>query len=232
METKASRTKMGTTTLALYFVDHGDEDTPTLRELFKQSTVFVYEHSIRTESDERITMRLNALSEGRIPLEQFNRQVISSTTLSPLPALIQNSFVKVVLEQSPLSEQEIEDFHNLAWQDPPESLPLHAQLNELETTLRKMAEYDWRRDRALAEQLKRLHSENPDEKILVVRGAGHRLSLPAECRKVGLNPEVILGPCNPSAQNEAIALLAAGQQPTAQQLNEALQERRLNIRAV
>jgi hypothetical protein len=217
--------------LTLYFADHGEEDSPELRQLFKKATIFVYEHGYRTHFDNRITLRANALAEGRMQVEEFRNLVVSSTPLDPLPSLIHDSWVKVVLEQSPLSENEIETFHRLAWKDPPETLPLAAQLNELKLTLNSMAEYDRRRDRALAGQLKRLRQENPDDKILTVRGCGHRLSLTAECRRVGENPRAVLGTCNPLVQNDVIALLAAGQQPTTRQLSEALQERRLNIRA-
>jgi hypothetical protein len=219
-----------TTTLNLYFADHGDEETPVLQQLFKDATVFVWEHSCRTGSDHKITERANALAEGRMLPEQFQQFVWSSTPLNPLPRMLANSWLRIVLEQSPLSRGEIEEFHKLAWQDPPESLPLDKQLNELRLTLAKMADYDRRRDKALAAQLKRLHQQNPNDSILVLRGSGHRLSLPAECRKVGLSASVIIGPCNPLAQNEVIAQLAAGQQPTHQQLMEALAERRNNMR--
>jgi hypothetical protein len=230
VRTVTDDTAQETAMLTLYFVDHGDEDTPALRQLFKETTIFVYEHSYRTSSDDKITERVNALAEGRMLLEQFHRLVQSSTPFDPLHRMLENSWLRVVLEQSPLSESEIEDFHRLAWKDPSESLPLDAQLNELRLTVARMADYNRRRDKALAAQLKRLHKQNPNDKILVVRGSGHSLSLPAECHKVGLTPKSIIGPCNPLAQNEVIVQLAAGQDPSMRQLKEALQERRLNIR--
>jgi hypothetical protein len=220
--------------LTLYFCQHGKEDTPALRQIMPLATILGYEHAYHGEDDARIKKELNKLSRGIVKPRQLLKRFPTGDASSVLPylRLIHRSKLQVVLESSPCTHEDIQRFEELSFVDPDETLPISAQAQQLKSIFEEQAEYNRRRDEALAHQLKGLVVQNLSARILVVRGQGHRYSLQAECSKAELTYDVAFGGLHPSAQFEVVALIAGGRQPTQQQLNKALQERMSNIRTV
>lgn len=221
--------------LTLYFCEHGSEDNNSLKGLLSQSTILVYEHAWCGSDDHEIEATLNKLARGVLTPEQVAAKYPSSGgvhSANPLHRSIYRSMVRIVLERSPATEEELDEFAELSFDDPNPNLPMKEQVQYVKEIFRRQAAVDEKRDRALAGQLKRLTQENPTARILVVRGQGHRHSLPAFCRQEGLYPKTVYGYLDQCVQLEVIALMAAGKEPTVDQLTDALGERWANIRTL
>jgi len=161
--------------IVLYFSSHEAEAiTPRLRQLFAEADIVLVEQAF---SDEGLTLNLfNELSRGNLLPEDVGTIGAGVQFVDfhrALSSIIFRSGKQIMLENSPFGAADAEVYNSLVLQEF-RNAPVGRACMQLAENLRKRAEYDKKRDEALAEQLSALVSLNPDAHILVIRGRGHR----------------------------------------------------------
>jgi hypothetical protein len=173
---------------------------------------------------------LNAVLHGNLEAEDF--ATITKTTqyddLTSLYKLIHRhpSLQDIYFENSMYTEVS-DPWNKLANERINPNSPTESQLQQLHKILAAQAALHKSRDDQLAQQLARLVPQYPASNILVKRGRAHQLALPKTCDALSLEYEAHA--TEPTGivllQEELVTRMAAGQEPTEEELKTALHER-------
>jgi hypothetical protein len=183
--------------LDLYFTVHTVEMfTSTLERLFSTADIIVTENAAK-ESSRFLESVYEDLSAGKTSVEDAMTQIDSESyerngfrRMDPMYNLtffrmIAGSRKRIYVEHSPLTRGEAEQYLS-AGKPPNTSSDMIVYLKSYENKLRSEANCHVLRDRELAVQLAGLSKENPESRILVLRGAAHQRILEGLLREQGL----------------------------------------------
>jgi hypothetical protein len=166
----------------LYFSSHyGGAVTPLLRQLFTDADVVLIEQAYQDEGDFILNM-LNELSRGNLLLEDVQNVMSGIGDQAhtefdrELKSLIFRSGKRILVEKSPHSAHaytvlmalDDREFRNMR---------LVKACHKLKEDLVKYADYQKRRDEALADHLTTLIGSQATSNILVIRGLEHKVPL-------------------------------------------------------
>jgi len=224
-----SKTTGGASMLLLYFDSHGDPITSEFESLALKSKALVIELAIADATETREEM-LNDVLHGNLEAEDFAK--ITKTTeyddLMSLYKLIHRhpSLQHIYFENSTYTEVS-DPWSKLSNEGINPNSPMKSQLQQLHKILAAQAALHKSRDDRLAQQLAGLVRQDPMSNILVKRGRAHQLALPKACETLGLEYEAhVTEPTGAVLlQEELLTRMAAGEEPTEDELKIALRER-------
>jgi len=175
--------------LAIYFSSHeGEAISPSFDQLFANTDVIVLELA-QKEGCEELERLYNELSQGKKAPEDLRRILPGSDFPDfeeKLYVAIYRSGKTVYVEHSPLRIDEVQRVYQLyGWRI--SGVSLEEALREYKAVLQELANYQKRRDMALARQLRILVKDRPDSSVLVIRGAGHERTLKASLAGAGVS---------------------------------------------
>ncbi len=140
------------------------------------------------EGYEGLERLYNELSQGKKTPEDLSRILTGSgfpDFEEKLYAAIYRSGKTVYVEHSPLGIDEVQRVDQLyGWRI--SGVSLEEALRQYKAVLQQLANYQKRRDIALARQLSILVRDKPNSSILVIRGAGHERTLTASLVEASL----------------------------------------------
>lgn len=215
--------------LLLYFDSHDDPITSTFKSLALKSKALVLElaHADLTETREEL---LNAVLHGKLEAEDFAN--VTNTNqyddLTSLYKLIQrHPSLQHIYFEAPVYTEVSDPWNKLANERINPNSPTESQLQQLHKILAAQAAFHKSRDDQLAQQLAGLVRQDPASNILVKRGRAHQLALPKAYETFGLEYEVhVTEPTGAVLlQEELLTRMAAGEEPTEDELKIALRER-------
>jgi len=215
--------------LLLYFDSHEDPITREFKSLALKSKALVLElaQADLTETREEL---LNAVLHGNLEAEDF--ATITNTNqyddLTSLYKLIhQHPSLQHIYFEDPVYTVVSDPWKKLASERINPNSPMKSQLQQLHKILAAQAALHKSRDDQLAQQLARLVRQYPASNILVKRGRAHQLALPKTCDALSLEYEVYVTEPTGAVllQEELLTRMAAGQEPTQEELKIALRER-------
>ena len=216
--------------IVLYFSSHEAEAfTPRLRELFAEADMVLIEQAFSDEDG--LTLNLfNELSRGSLLPEDVSK-IGSGVGVQfvdfhrGLSLLIFRSGKQIVLENSPFGVTDAAAYDRLVRQEF-RNVPIGGACAQLAENLRKRAEYDKKRDEALAEQLNALASLNPNAQILVIRGRGHRNYLEKILAALGIHATSLTAQETTvsTLTDQAMQKIIDGERPTRMELLRSLTE--------
>ena len=217
--------------LTLYFSSHEAEAvTAFLRELFQKSEIVVIEHSF-TDGADLDEDFLNELSQGTL-LPDDLIEISSRIGYQPYPAfdhelksMIHRSGKTIVLEHPPVGMVDAIKYERLQCQQFGNT-PVNEACRQLTENLAKRADYEKKRDDALARQLTSLNRQHPDSNILVIRGEAHQRSLGNALAALGTPARSLTShkPMLTMFETEPMQKLIAGEKPTRRELLATLVE--------
>ena len=166
----------------LYFSSHyGGAVTPLLRQLFADADVVLIEQAFQDEADLILNM-LNELSKGNLLVED-ERNVMSGIGYQAHPdfnrelkSLIFRSGKRILIEKSPHSAHDFNVIMALFGREF-RDMRVVKVCHKLTEDLMKYANFQKRRDEALADDLTTLVRSQGTSNILVIRGLEHKLPL-------------------------------------------------------
>lgn len=218
--------------IVLYFVFHHEAEalrTPRFRQSFADADTILLEAAFRDEDDLGSNL-YNALSRGDLLPEDIRRihegigggQPDAAFTRE-LVSMISHSGKTVVVENPPTSVYDAAVYDALTSQEF-QNMPLGKACHLLDENLAKRAEYQKKRDEALAEQIRAMAGSNPGSKILVLRGIGHKQSLEEALTHQGVSAESVTQYEDAALQftDELMQKLIAGGRPSRIELLRAL----------
>jgi hypothetical protein len=218
--------------LTLYFSSHEAEAvTASLRELFRESEIVVIEHSFTEGADDLTENLLNELSQGKL-LPDDLREISSGVGPQPFPAfdrelnsMIHRSGKTIVLEHPPVGVDDALDYTVLQCQQFGNT-PVDETCRQLTENLAKRADYEKKRDDALARQLTSLNRRHPNSNILVIRGEAHQRSLGNALAALGTPARSLTShkPMLTLFETEPMQKLIAGEKPSRRELLATLVE--------
>jgi len=218
--------------ITMYFSSHEAEAvTPFLRELFRESEIVLVENSFTDGADDLNENLLNELSQGRL-LPDDLREISSGIGNPPFPAfdhelnsMIHRSGKTIVLEHPPVGVCDGVKQNALMHQRFG-NIPFDEACRQLTENLAKRADYEKKRDDALAIQLTDLNHRHPDSNILVIRGDGHRRHLENALAALGTPARSLTShkPMLTMFETELLQNLIAGAKPSRRELLTTLVE--------
>lgn len=189
--------------LDLYFTVHTLEMfKPTFERLLSTADIIVTENAAK-ESSRFLEDVYENLSAGKTSVEDATTRIVTESyerngfrRMDPIYNLtffrmIAGSHKRIYVEHSPLTRGELEQYLS-AWKPSGTSSDMDAYLKSYEDKLRSTANSHVLRDRELTAQLAGLSKENPESRILVLRGAAHQRILERLLREQGLKFESYL----------------------------------------
>lgn len=201
--------------LKIFFAPHLPEAlTVKFLELFGWSQVFALEDSYSEGVEERES-KWNDASQG---LDEYEPDWLSPFFLftEKLAGVVHNSKKTVVLERSPITQQESVDTYSLFsnartyWK---KAEPEGAK-RLLKQYLRDFGTECHRRDQSYAVQLKEMLAQLPSQRILAIRGPIHSMPLHVQLEGLDVNFEAIpwVPAYVPSLQEEATIRVRSGKE--------------------